>query len=124
AFLAGGSPGCRPSRSGRLLGGMACRAGPREASRLAERPGEEAAEAQRPQQARRRRRSSLARLLEARRGTAQGEAECLEAFLADSVDSILRSEHALSERRRPTAEDVTRLMAPRRRAELVAWLTQ
>lgn len=54
--------------------------------------------------------------------------DALEASLADIVDSVLQSEHRLSQRCRPNPADLTRLGGgapdPRRRAELIKWMLE
>lgn len=44
--------------------------------------------------------------------------------MADNVDSVLRAEHALSERWRPKAADVAASLSNKQRAQLVAWMLQ
>jgi hypothetical protein len=54
--------------------------------------------------------------------------DAMEASLFDVVDSVLQSEHSLSQRSQPCPSDFSRpgcgAPAPRRRAELIAWMMQ
>mmetsp|Transcript_81148 Transcript_81148/g.173629 ORF Transcript_81148/g.173629 Transcript_81148/m.173629 type:complete len:437 (-) Transcript_81148:126-1436(-) len=68
--------------------------------------------------------SGIARFLEERRSEAKDVEEQLEASMADNLDSVLRAEHALSERYRPRAAELVMAMPTRRRAELISWMSQ
>lgn len=68
--------------------------------------------------------SRLARYLEARIGNVSDPGEALEACLADLVDSVLQAEHALSERRRPRAFELTAATSPTCRVELLTWMVE
>jgi hypothetical protein len=68
--------------------------------------------------------SGIARYLEARKHKARDVTEELEASMADSIDSILRAEHRISERWRPSTTQLAQSMPSRRRAELVSWMMQ
>mmetsp|Transcript_116381 Transcript_116381/g.361587 ORF Transcript_116381/g.361587 Transcript_116381/m.361587 type:complete len:543 (-) Transcript_116381:24-1652(-) len=67
--------------------------------------------------------SGVARSLEAQRRS-EDPGSVLEAALADIVDSVMQAEHALSERVRPRAADVSRAITLQHRGELINWMVQ
>ncbi|CAE8605461.1 unnamed protein product, partial [Polarella glacialis] len=68
--------------------------------------------------------SHLARFLEAQGESPGDDTEALEAVMAGSIDSVLRSQHMVSERWRPEPSRVAAVLPRGLRAQLVAWILQ
>lgn len=68
--------------------------------------------------------SGMAQLFQEQHECSNDPSEVVESSLVDIVDSVMQSEHRLSERWKPQAEELTRAMSFLRRAELISWMVQ
>lgn len=65
--------------------------------------------------------SGVARKLEAHRQS-RDSSQAISASLADIADSVIQTEHALSQGARPCATDIVMAITPQHRGELINWM--